>query len=278
MVNLREAMIHRRSVRTYREELISQELKQKIEEFADTVEAPFKTKMRFQFIDISTTEPGIRLGTYGVIRGATSYLCAVAKKEDRMEEDLGYVFEKIILYITSLGLGTCWLGGTFNKPGFGKALNLGEDEVVPVITPVGYAGEKRSILERVMATAVGARNRKDWSELFFDKDFSHPLHQDDAGRMKECLEMVRIAPSASNKQPWRIIWDENRYHFFVCRTPGYGKLLEYDIQRLDVGIAMCHFECMNQELGGSGKWINMNPGVACAGNVEYIISYEIGEG
>jgi len=60
--------------------------------------------------------------------------------------------------------------------------------------------------------------------------------------------MVRIAPSASNKQPWRIVKIEGAWHFFLERTKGYGdgiifKLLKLaDIQRLDMGIAMCHFE------------------------------------
>lgn len=55
-----------------------------------------------------------------------------------MEESLGYVFEKIVLYITSLGLGTCWLGGSFNKADFEKAITLEEDEFIPVISPMGY--------------------------------------------------------------------------------------------------------------------------------------------
>lgn len=274
-MDIREAMLNRRSVRTYREEPVSQELKQKIAGYIDTVEAPFKTAMRFQIIDMNTLEPGIKLGTYGVIRGATTFLCAAVKKENRWEENLGYAFEKIILYITSLGLGTCWLGGTFNKPEFEKAISSGENEFVPVVSPIGYANEKRSVLDRIMAAKAGSRNRKDWSELFFDKDFSCPLKKEDAGIMKECLDMVRIAPSASNKQPWRIIRNGNHYHFYVCRTPGYEKILSYDIQRLDIGIAMCHFELMNQELGGSGNWSDMKPDAVCSNNVEYIISYTV---
>lgn len=32
-----------------------------------------------------------------------------------------------------------------------------------------------------------------------------PLEKEEAGNYEAALEMVRIAPSASNKQPWRIL-------------------------------------------------------------------------
>ena len=64
--------------------------------------------------------------------------------------------------------------------------------------------------------------------------------------------------SASNKQPWRIIKDENDYRFFICRTEGYG-MASYDLQKNDLGIAMCHFELAAQELGLKGDWIKKNP-------------------
>ncbi|MGB4438289.1 MAG: nitroreductase family protein [Sedimentibacter sp.] len=51
------------------------------------------------------------------------------------------------------------------------------------------------------------------------------------------IEMVRLGPSASNKQPWRIIKDKNSYHFYLCRTKGYGSV-NFDVQKNDLGIAM----------------------------------------
>lgn len=267
------AISKRKSIRTYKEEPVPRELAEKIVSYAETVSATFNTGMRFKIIDLDALEPGIKLGTYGVIKGAKTYLCAAVRREPRMEENLGYAFEKIILYITSLDLGTCWLGGTFKRKKFEKAVNLEEDEFIPVVTPIGFAREEKSAMDKAMATTAGSRNRKDWSELFFDGDFSNPLKKDRAGMLSECLEMVRIAPSATNRQPWRIIRDGNHYHFFVCRTPGYRELLSYDIQRLDIGIAMCHFESTLTELGGSGTWCDLKPDVACPRNTEYIISY-----
>lgn len=36
-----------------------------------------------------------------------------------------------MLYAQSLGLGTVWLGGTMNRDAFERAMNLGEDEMMP---------------------------------------------------------------------------------------------------------------------------------------------------
>jgi hypothetical protein len=71
--------------------------------------------------------------------------------------------------------------------------------------------------------------------------------------------MVRLGPSASNKQPWRIVRQGERWHFFIERSFLYGpRTLGLvgiaDMQRLDIGIAMCHFELSSRELGIRGEW------------------------
>jgi nitroreductase len=78
--------------------------------------------------------------------------------------------------------------------------------------------------------------------------------------------MVRIAPSASNKQPWRIVQTGNAWHFYLQRTKRYGKgtlLFKFlrlaDLQRVDMGIAMCHFELTARSLGLQGHWIVEEP-------------------
>lgn len=60
-------------------------------------------------------------------------------------EALGYSFESLILYATSLGLGTCWLGGTFDHSGFASAMDLKEGYLFPAISPIGhFSGKKGS--------------------------------------------------------------------------------------------------------------------------------------
>jgi len=274
-MDIRDAILKRKSVRTYKEEPIPPEIRQKLGNYMDTVKGPFNTHMRFRIIDMNNADPEAKLGTYGVIKGAKTFICAIVKKEKHMEEDLGYAFEKIILYATSLGLATCWLGGTFNKSGFGKASGAEDNELVPIVTPIGYENEKKSIMDSLTVAIAKSTNRKDWSELFFDGDFSKPLQKEEAGIFRDCFEMVRRAPSASNRQPWRIVRDGNNFHFYICRNKGYGKLFNYDIQKLDMGIAMCHFDLTALESGIQGKWTEMNPGLTCGRGMDYLTSYVV---
>jgi nitroreductase len=81
------------------------------------------------------------------------------------------------------------------------------------------------------------------------------------------LEMVRLAPSASNKQPWRMVREKNTdvFHLFLQRTKGYHENNSkwfglMDMQRVDMGIAMSHFELACREEGVEGGWTELKPG------------------
>jgi hypothetical protein len=101
--------------------------------------------------------------------------------------------------------------------------------------------------------------------LFFNQSFDHSLSREGLGEYRLPLEMVRLGPSASNKQPWRILKDENAFHFYLQRTPGYQEsfvmkiVTVADLQRIDMGIAMCHFEVTARELGLNGHWAFREP-------------------
>jgi len=111
--------------------------------------------------------------------------------------------------------------------------------------------------------------------MFFDGSFSRPLSAIAAGKFAQVLDMVRLAPSASNRQPWRIVRDGNAFHFFLQRTPNYsGFTKSADLQRVDMGIAMCHFELAARESDYTGKWIDSEPNLDLPELTEYIISWQ----
>ena len=90
-----------------------------------------------------------------------------------------------------------------------------------------------------------------------------------------------MAPSATNKQPWRIVRDGHAWHFYLRRTRGYGKnsalftvLRIADLQRVDMGIALCHFEMVAGERDLTGSWVMRDPGIALPGrDTEYVVTW-----
>ena len=237
---------------------------------------PFGTEARFEIISAPGKKEGVK-GTYGVIRGADTFIAGAVKETPREMEDYGYQFEKIILYATSLGLGTCWLGGTFKRTLFAEKLDLYEGEIIPAVTPLGYPAGRRTVIDTAFRFFAGSKKRKTFSELFFMKAFDSPLNETSAGKFAIPLEMVRLGPSASNKQPWRMVIDGNAVHLILQRTEGYGKMLHIDIQKIDMGIAMSHFELSAKEAGLAGRWVEANPNIKLPELAEYSITWITGE-
>lgn len=265
----------RKSVRTYKTAALKVEDKEKLQAYAAAVKGPFGTPLRLELLENREIEKtsGGKLGTYGVIKGASCYIAAVTETQDKSLEELGYCLEKVVLYGASLGIGTCWLGGTFKKSQFAEQVRLREKEFLPIVTPIGYPAEKRGMVESLMRRAAGSDHRKPWEELFFIEDFSHPLGKAEAGTAAEALEMVRLAPSASNKQPWRIVKQGAAYHFYLQHAKGYGSSMGFDMQKIDMGIAMCHFEMTLAEAGIKSSWTTETQVPPAKEDTEYIISW-----
>lgn len=270
---LSEIVSKRISVRTYENKKIDLDLRRKLENYLTSLDSPFNNDIRYKLVDKKDNEQ-MKLGTYGVIRGANTYVITALKRGEMDLEELGYQLEKFILYATSLGLGTCWLGGTFKKSEFAKAINLKEDEIIPIVTPVGYSKDKANVLDLVIRKIAKPEQRKNFNELFFDGSFENALEEKESDTYTFALNMVRRAPSASNKQPWRIVKEDDTFHFYLQHAKGYADKMGYDIQRVDIGIAMCHFDLAMKEQGIEGKFIRLSPNIKVPDeSIEYIISW-----
>ncbi len=264
----------RSSVRNYSDRPIETEKLKAIERFVDSLDNPFERKVHFHFIDLGNRQDQQKLGTYGVIKGAKRYIGASIKAEPMALEALGYELEAAILYLAHLGLGSCWLGGTFKRNGFATAMEVGEDDLFPVITPYGYGAPKMHIVETMMRKVVRADHRKSWDKLFFSRDFQSPLAKAEAGELAFPLEMLRLGPSASNKQPWRVLFKDGAYHFYEYKEPGYSDLFPYDIQRIDMGIAAAHFDLSAIEKGIKGHFVTAcEPELALPEHMQYVCTW-----
>ncbi|MBU1965208.1 MAG: nitroreductase family protein [Proteobacteria bacterium] len=273
-----EAIKIRKSCRTYSNRAIEQDTLAELRQFlTSNTKTPFESNVRFHLIDFNEMEIGElkNLTTYGVIKGARQFIVGAVEKQPKAMEDYGYCMERNILKATSMGLGACWLGGTFKRSGFAGKINLGENELLPVISPVGYSSDKRSIVDRMFRFVAASDKRKPWNELFYLHDIETPLDKGNSDSFDSPLECVRIAPSASNKQPWRIIKgrDKDAFHFYLKRTSGYENIIkDIKLQNVDMGIAMCHFELSTVELGLKGYWRVTDPKIKSDG-MEYIVSW-----
>jgi nitroreductase len=251
-----------------------------LEKFPAGLELPFKNRLRFGVIDREKVraENVFSTGSYGMIKGVRFYLAAlVARDAPHSWEDVGFALEAAVLDATALDLGSCWIGGIFDRKNFGKSLGMGEDELIPAVVAVGRPGDRRSWRDRLVRWSARGDMRKNPSALFFNHDWQTPFLYSDFPPWAPVLESVRLGPSASNKQPWRIIHQDGAFHFFLSRDKAYSAMMPHvDLQRIDLGIAMCHFQLAAQELGLPGEWRSGEPALpGTPGNFEYIVSFTI---
>jgi len=267
---------NRSSWRSYESRSLDAQIRETVLKYleAQTV-GPLGHKMRFLLIEKSDPAifDNVRLGTYGFIKNAKNFIVGAITPGEKYWEDYGYLLEKIILKMTDWELGTCWLGGTFKRSEFGKAINISDNEIIPAITPIGYHTVKRSLRDGIIRWEAKSHSRKAWESVFFEDDFESPLNRDALSEYGDVLEMVRLAPSASNKQPWQIVRQDHHYHFFLKRTTKISHGNFGDLQRIDMGIAMCHFELTARDLGLSGIWEDNRTDLEPPDDIEYCITW-----
>ena len=282
-----ELIRQRYSCRAYTRRPIAVEQASQLAAFASAItRGPLGTPLRFELVVAHEHDPkALRgLGTYGLLRNPAGFIIGAVGSGANNLEDYGYGMETIILHATDLGLGTCWLGGNFTKSSFSKRIRATPDEIVPAVASTGYAVEGNRARDR-LRQRVKADRRLSWEALFFQSGFGRPLSEEAAGAYAQPLAMLRLAPSSHNYQPWRVVEEGPCYHFYLQRTPGYGPgtltfavLGMADLQRIDIGIAMCHFEWTAREAGLEGRWIVQEPLLPHPGaKIDYVVTW-LGEG
>lgn len=271
-INVKEVIKRRISNRTYEERSLTEEDKKKLLEFNSTLTNPFGVEVKVQYISKEKGADDIQLGTYGTIKGAKDFLAITVKDQPYAMEAIGYQFENLVLYATDRGIGTVWLAGTFKRKDFINAIEIGEDDLFPCICPLGYPAQKQSFLEKITKASLGSKKRKDWDKLFFLDDFTKVLTKADAGIYEDALEMLRLAPSATNSQPWAVVKEGNKFHFFC----NYKNTLNDDVKKIkhiDIGIALSHFHQTAMSKGLNGNLQVEDIGFSIPDNMHYVLSY-----
>lgn len=271
-IDVKETIKKRVSTRSFLDKSLTNDDKNKLMDFYKTLTNPFGVDVGVQYVSKKTEVENVQLGTYGTIKGAKDFLAITVKNEPFSMEAVGYQFENLILYATDMGLGTVWLAGTFSRKDFKNIIEISDDVLFPCISPIGYPAEKRSFVEKIMRASLGSKNRKAWNKLFYLNNFNQPLSQADAGKFEIALEMLRLAPSSTNSQPWAVVKEGNNFHFFCFYKNSISDNMK-KIKHLDLGIALAHFHQTAMCEGLDGKFEIQDIDFSIPENMHYVISY-----
>ena len=127
-MTLLDAVSIRSSQRKYLPEPISQEQRLQLQKTID--QCCRRSGLKIQLICDHPAPFASFIRTYGMLRGVRNYLVLAGKKSDpHLEEKCGYYGEEIVLTATTMSLGTCWVGGTFQK-------NVCADSILKDASPI----------------------------------------------------------------------------------------------------------------------------------------------
>jgi nitroreductase len=274
-----KAMKNRTSCRTFMTEDPDDTVLKEMEKYIrKNRTGPFGNSLSFQWMTFSGEDEAElkQLISYGIFRNVRHVLAGWVEKGEMDLVDFGFAMEKNMLYASRFGLGSCWVGGTFRRSRFIRKLDLPENVLLPSIAVLGIPADRRSLTDRSLRWMARSHRRKPWSVRFFLGDFQTSLSRERAGKYAFPLEMVRWAPSASNRQPWRIVMepDGRRLHFYITEKRAQEIMLNsVSLGLVDMGIALCHFQLASESKSIKGKWVRQPP----SGNpepVRYIASWE----
>lgn len=287
-----ELIKERYSCRSFDGKPIPEEKLLTLREFVESQDAgPFATRPRFGLVAAQAGDDSMikGLSTYGFIKQPSAFLVGAGGRTEDDLVDFGFLTELAVLKATELGLGSCWLGGTFRRSRFAAAVGLdarldesdGPKTVICVIALGNFPSDKDPRHGFIRNRAGGA-HRKAPETLFFDESWGNPLALPVERIDGELLEAVRLGPSASNKQPWRIVVpstskkEHPKAHLYLQRTPGYHGIMPRlakvaDIQVVDMGIALAHLSSVAADHGWPAGIVRRNPSLAVPDSqVKYI--------
>lgn len=261
-MNILEIIRERRSVRSFNGQPLPAEMVRMMNEAIRCSTDPFggNVTIRLKYFDL---KDGYRPSTYGMIKGATDFFLIGIGDGEASALSAGFRFEQVVLRAKELGLGTCWIAATFKGSDFDRGEVWPAGEELKIICPVGVP-EKQRMLEKLGRMALGSNRRKPFADLFFSDDFTHPLPRE--SHFGEPLEMMRLAPSSTNSQPWRALVAGDTVHFYYKpKSPA---------SVLDCGIGMCHFYLTEEYLGRKGGFFKADSAPQAPDNWKYLYSFK----
>ena len=212
-MDIREAIKERHSVRKYKDIPIEAEKRDKLVELIKQANADSGLNMQLVCDDPECFDTF--LAHYGKFSNAKNYIAIVGKKSlDNLEELGGYYGQKIVLEAQTMGLNTCWVGGTYGK-GKCKADAASGEKIVCVIA-IGYGEDdgvkhKSKPIEKICS--VDKDNMPTW--------------------FKNGMVAALMAPTALNQQKFYVSLDGDEVTITAKKGP---------FTKVDLGIVKYNFE------------------------------------
>ncbi|WP_066497340.1 nitroreductase family protein [Abyssisolibacter fermentans] len=163
---------------------------------------------------------------------APYYLVLSSQKKEGYLYNIGYIGEEIILEFTKLGIGTCWVGSPVSYDKLYKEVNFKDGYEFVILIAFGYPDDNE-------VSKIKKRLHKD--DIVFKGEIKKEL--------MTIMDIVKMAPSSLNSQPWRIHVDNNTWHIYMKKGNTITNSSLHQLNKIDMGIAIRHIIKGSKEQG-----------------------------
>lgn len=243
-----ELLRKRSSIRTYSSEPLAEEIINKLKAEATFINThEFGLKFQLFFNDDSPFNSFFK--SYGTFVNPRNYLAAVVDEGVAdIWEKAGYFAEQFVIKAVSLGLGTCFVGGTYDAQSVNAQLRAGEKILFLVL--FGQPIKINRLKERLLVNFVH-RKKMNPSDFFTPKEeFKQALEE--FQELGTGMEGIACAPSALNKRPVRVFIKCIEGRNMICAKVDEGNKKNL----IDLGIAKFNF---NYATYTECEWGNCSP-------------------
>ena len=235
-----EAIEKRISVRAYEDRPIEQGVFDQLEAYIAKLNA--ESGLHFQLYGPRGEGQDAITMSATMFSGRVHCYAALPAPDDPISgEKVGYYGEKLVLYATSLDLGSCWVASTYDKDT--TRVEVAPGERVWDVVPLGYIPQKTPLKQRTIRSTFRARNKK--PEQFVQS--AMPYDKLPAW-FRRAIDLVRMGPSAINGQP--VVFTYGEDESVSASLPKVERPVQYN----DLGIAKLHFQIAAASHGVQGTW------------------------
>ncbi len=225
------AIMKRSSIRKYKQIPLKEEMINQIKLLIAN-QKPLFSQIKYK-IDLVLDGPSFHkvlggvIGNYGKVY-APHYLIASTENKENSYENIGYILEYIVLKLTEMNIGTCWIGGGIKKDLFAQYLQI-DDELSPVVViAFGYPESNDLFRNEILQF-----KRKNLDDLYLGEYKTY----------QSIMNLVRLAPSSVNLQPWRYEFtNDQQVNIYRVKHNIIMKKFISEMNCIDLGISICHFE------------------------------------
>jgi len=226
-MNMFESIFARKSIRHFLPEKIEWDVLADFLKFADNLPMLIEgIAVEFKLINNVQNDQKYT-GMFSI--KAPYYLSISSEPKEDYLINAGYLMQQLNLYLTSKGLGSCFMGSA--KP---KKSMMATMKYEYIIT-LGFG----KTMEPPYRDSADVKRLPEEDVVVYKEEVRPEI--------KQMITAARLAPSSMNSQPWRFVVYQNRIHIFCKKNVFLSSILS-KTKMIDIGISLANLLLAAEEL------------------------------